>query len=342
MNTKKSLMLATCLFGILGFSTVSQAATLYVASNGMDERECGTKTAPCRSINQAINNANEKDKIVVGPGNYTRAVEGNPGNCFCLIRVDKAVRIESTGGAGVTIVDAQGLENNTVRITANGARFGKKGKGFLLTGAVQTGLSISSLSYSEVRMEGNRAQGNGQAGFKIQGDDHILANNEAVENGTIGFQILGGTNITVKGNVASGNGEAGFDLAGHDSIITKNVATGNAAEGFVIGSAVLVDGGSGHQFERNLAVANTGPGVSVNIAEGVVITDNSLFANDAAGNNCGLENDSGSPLAAPNNYWGTATGPDIDPADALCETDGSIDAIPFATKPIKVKPGAGR
>jgi len=36
----------------------------------------------------------------------------------------------------------------------------------------------------------------------------------------------------------------------------------------------------------------------------------------------------------PSNYWGTATGPGPEPADALCS---GTTATPFATKPFNVK-----
>jgi len=91
-----------------------------VASNGVDSFACGAKTAPCRSIDQAIQSASDRDRIRFGPGLYTQASEGDPRSCFCLATVNEAVTIDSVGGAGVTIIDAQGLENGTVAIEADG------------------------------------------------------------------------------------------------------------------------------------------------------------------------------------------------------------------------------
>ena len=43
-----------------------EAAMLVVASNGIDNGTCGGMNTPCRSINQAIGNAFDGDRIVVG------------------------------------------------------------------------------------------------------------------------------------------------------------------------------------------------------------------------------------------------------------------------------------
>ena len=60
------------LFVLLTLATAGEAlaGTLLVAETGADSSACGSPTSPCRSIGQAIANANPGDEIVVGPGVY--------------------------------------------------------------------------------------------------------------------------------------------------------------------------------------------------------------------------------------------------------------------------------
>ena len=50
-------------------ATPTQAATYYVANNGLDSSPC-TKTMPCRSITRALTVTPAGSKIEVGPGIY--------------------------------------------------------------------------------------------------------------------------------------------------------------------------------------------------------------------------------------------------------------------------------
>src|SRR5258706_5326104 len=110
--------LATLLFSS-SLLPQAQAATKFVANNGIDSSVCGTTAATaCRSISQAIANAADGDVIVVGPGRYgdlnDDGVFGDPGEeffpgpCGCMIQVNKSVTIISRDGAASTILDAAG------------------------------------------------------------------------------------------------------------------------------------------------------------------------------------------------------------------------------------------
>jgi len=51
-----------------------------------------------------------------------------------------------------------------------------------------------------------------------------------------------------------------------------------------------------------------------------------------SGTNCGVSNFSGTTLHAANNFWGAATGPGADPADTVCNSEGSSAVTtPFLT-----------
>ncbi|HWQ69060.1 MAG TPA: hypothetical protein VN494_03740 [Patescibacteria group bacterium] len=56
------------MFSLLLAAGEIQAATLYVANNGMDSGTCGAQAEPCRSITQTITNASDGDTVIVGPG----------------------------------------------------------------------------------------------------------------------------------------------------------------------------------------------------------------------------------------------------------------------------------
>jgi hypothetical protein len=101
---------------LLILAPCTQAATLYVANNGVDGPGCGAKETPCRSITQAIALAVPEDAIVVGPGRYgdldgdgtvgeTGEEIGSPG-CGCMLSVNKSVKLTSSDGAAATVIDA--------------------------------------------------------------------------------------------------------------------------------------------------------------------------------------------------------------------------------------------
>lgn len=103
---------------LLADARPAETGKLHVENHGVDSPTCGDKKAPCRSISQAIDNAAPNDGIVVGPGRYgdldgdgsfagigeEQAEAG--GGCFCMIKVDKPLSIESRDGANATVLDA--------------------------------------------------------------------------------------------------------------------------------------------------------------------------------------------------------------------------------------------
>jgi hypothetical protein len=318
----------------------AQAKTLHVANNGVDSPTCGDKGDPCRTINQVIANATEGDGIEVGPGHYGDlngdGVFGGPGEetppdgCICMIRVDKAVTIESRDGAGATVLDAGGADAIVVDIEASGAVFGKKNRGFTLTkGSI--GLLIAG-GTSGVTVRDNLAVANTE-GFSLpagSSSGHELRDNIATANSICGFS-LAGSDYVVKDNLAGANGGDGFDIHGSGQKLNGNVANANGGEGFALS-------GSGHELIHNAAVGNKLSGVTL-FASGTVIRRNNIYGN-AVLDNCGLVNTSGDLIDATNNFWGAASGPGPDPADRVCNRIGSITLFtPFATKEFKVKAG---
>jgi hypothetical protein len=93
---------------VLGAPSVSLGRTLFVGNNGIVDPTCGDLSRPCRSISQAILNADNGDTILVGAGRYGD-INGNGSedlgdetsgfNTGCMICIDKSLTILSRCGA---------------------------------------------------------------------------------------------------------------------------------------------------------------------------------------------------------------------------------------------------
>ena len=86
-------------------------------------------------------------------------------------------------------------------------------------------------------------------------------------------------------------------------------------------------------------LGNEGEGLRV-LSRDATITQNNIFGNGTLGSNCGLLNLSGAVLSAPHNFWGAASGPGPDPADAVgAGCGGNPDptlVAPVATTPFTI------
>ena len=65
--TRFGFVLFSCSLLVVSSRSVD-ATVLHVETNGTDSATCGAPQSPCRSINQAIENAVTGDTIDVGPG----------------------------------------------------------------------------------------------------------------------------------------------------------------------------------------------------------------------------------------------------------------------------------
>ena len=332
-------LLITPLLGILAVAV--EAGTLRVANNGIDSDTCGAGSAPCRSVSRAIVNAAAGDTIVVGPGRYGDlngdgsfggpGEEAAPAGCGCMIEVNKRLTLQSSDGPGVTILDAGGAEITGILVQADGVTFGGgSGHGFTIVNARHEGLHVEG---NGVTVAGNVAIGNGLSGhvaIAVVGIGNIIADNAAINNANTGIQVndSGGVNDssgTVTGNLASANLQ-GFSIntTGHVQF-TQNVASGNRTQG-------LPFNGSGLEIRRNSILGNRGVGIWL-FNSNVTITENNIFGNGS----CGLQNNTGAVVTASGNFWGAATGPGSDPADAVCNDASSTTIVePVAAQPFNI------
>jgi hypothetical protein len=366
----------------LAATTVDAAGKLYVANNGTDNLDCGpVDRSPCRSISRAIAHASPGDQIIVGPGFYgdvnrNRAIDpsGDSGEespvdigevqllsgivHLAMINVDKPLTIVSRDGAGATVIDADTEFINgsmiAVNLGADGVIFGKKGKGFTIrnaalglyvnTSGTTIGGTIVDTCYSGFMV--GSASGNGMAAGTV------LKGNAAV-NAPMGGFLVNDETAVVKGNLAKANSFTGFGiLGGAYSVITKNVAVGNLGYGFFL----AIPGASLASFTKNAAVGNADAGVFVaatgTAPASLTVAQNTIYGNGVhpqyPPTNCGLvtQNSGVETLTvdADGNYWGAATGPGADPADAAGGTCSAgtvtLNLTESASSEIKVKPPA--
>ena len=126
-------------------ATPALSATHYVDSrhgSDLDPTTC-KKTAPCLTIQKAIDVGGKRARILVAPGLYIES----------LVINEDSVTIQSLGGADVTTIF--GLSSSEALIESSGSRFtlGGKGKGFTLILPTPDSGAIDGL-----RLNGDRAK----------------------------------------------------------------------------------------------------------------------------------------------------------------------------------------
>lgn len=317
MITSRALCPALVLVTIA--SAAATAATLKVESGGLDGPTCGPVT-PCRSIATAIANAAVGDAIVVGPGEYD-----GPGI------IAKPLRITSRLGASSTRI------TGTAYITVSSVTFGRLNNGFTLTSQVLVDASLDGGGPEELvdvrvggnvfivpgdvtlagllvantrgRIEHNRVltpQGSCSWGMFMVNSADLISRN-VVMGCSIGINVANARGARLIRNVAVGNETAtivgsgeGFSLTGTVAEFTRNVAMGNV-HGVTLGTTTPIPAFSGNAFSGNTS-------------------------------NCGIRNFTAGTLNAAGNFWGAASGPGGDPADAACDFGSAITVTtPFLT-----------
>lgn len=319
----------------------SGAVTRYVSNMGADSILCGASATPCRSITQAISNSVDGDRIVVAPGVYGEDLdqdggfdagdEAAPLLCSCVVLVDKRVTIESRDGARVTLIRASAGLKDVVRVMYRDVVFGKPSKGFTLMGG-RKGLVIASPA-TGVDVRGNVVRDNQDGGIVVAGaGENTVRDNRIEDNGStfeVGLEVSGSNNL-VRGNVISRNG-TGIMLSGDGHTVEKNTIVNNFYHGVNVSSGNTT-------ISSNAIIGNYVIGVVIGAAATATVMRNSIFGNAWVGTNCGINNQSGWTIDARQNFWGSASGPGLNPADGVCGTLGaSTTTDPFVTKEIKVR-----
>lgn len=328
------------MFSLLLAAGEIQAATLYVANNGVDSGTCGAQTAPCRSITQTITNASDGDTVIVGPGRYgdldfdeTPSLPGEDDGVW----VNKALTIESSHGAQATLLYGN-LNNNgmLVELTASGATFGRPGHGFTLT----TGASTGWWQYRNTVRTGGETSAISVSGnilteyhVTMSGSEHTFA-----QNHLICLDWCEGINVDGTGHsLISNTGQGAATISGSGHALTNNV--------LVMGTRGITINASSDVIIRDNSFLG-GRGITLNPGSNVVIKGNNLFGHNRAYGgltaNCAVFNYSGASIDATNNFWGAASGPGPDPADEVCDGPGSSTVVaPFATQQFAISAPEG-
>jgi hypothetical protein len=260
-----TLLFGLSLAGLTLFILVFQAravdnasATLYVAPDGDDTRDCASIANRCRTIQRAIDMAVQGDTIKAAMGTYTDTDTAALG---FLASITKTITLK--GGyepnfveppypsTNPTILDAQGF-GRVLAINNAGPTI----DGFIITGGKGDfsggGIKIENGSpiIKNNLIMGNDAAGDGGAIFASHGTVQIL-NNQITNNTATwaaGLRLINDVNATVIGNIIQDNIAAisggGIYLdccSGPTSLIAQNRiignTTGNSGGGLLINAA---------------------------------------------------------------------------------------------------------
>ena len=224
----------------------------FVAANGTDSEGCGSAEHPCRSISQAMTNAEDGDTIYVGPGRYgdlsANGSFSGPGDeqpqvgtgwsPGCIVCIEKPLHIYTQLGASVTFI-ASGpyvAYSSTVSIRHDGVDFGAAGHGFTITGGNSSGVTVD-LAY---------------AGVPVRNNISVAGNVDFGDQG--GFGLVGATSLPIGCSVD--------DCAFSSRIlIDNNQALNNSVGGFFV--SVAYSGPPGQIIVRNNQSIGAGTGFSV-------------------------------------------------------------------------------
>lgn len=323
------------------------AAVRYVAAYGVDAGACGTSVAPCRSIGRAIERAVAGDRIIVGPGFYgdsdrngqltSPGDEGKDLACGCTVSITKTVTVESSAGAAATVIGAV-PGGTAVQIVAPGVVFGGRDKGFTVRGAT-IGIDVQA---SDVVVQGNVVTG-GDLGILAQRPaSRVTVVGNVVTNTGFGCEILTDA-ATVSANVLESNQIAILvDSTSFVPLDLNPVIADNHIVNNVTGISVFSNNAT---VRHNVLTGNVGVGATL-AGSGNVVTSNNFTHNGIqgdtfGGSNCGVIAYAGS-VNAEKNFWGAAQGPGVGAADRACTYVGTIDAVPFLTRPLVISNQTGR
>jgi hypothetical protein len=319
----------------LGMAVPAGAATVYVTVEGTDTGGCGSKTAPCRSISRGVDVAGAGDTVLVGPGVYGDANRDgaldDPGDevsapaCFCAIQVSKPVSIVSEAGAAATIVDAAGLADATFRVEAGGVTIGRRNGGFTVTGGQEVGIVVPTGS-TGATIAGNVVVGNQLYGLSVDGSGHRIEDNRASGHSVANLEVRGAA-TTLARNVATSGVGAGILLIGGGVTSTDDVAAGNGTGLTLFGATTLT---------RVSVLNNATTGILVD-SDLLVLRGGRVVGNDPT-TNCGITLDEPTAALDASGVWfGSAAGPGVEPADAVCASGQSVVVEKNAKKPPKLK-----
>ena len=216
---------------------------------------------------QAVNNANEGDVIIVREGTYNENVNVDVANLTIRLQNGSAVTTVNAADSGDHVFDVQRDYVNISGFTVEDAT-GDDKAGIYLNGRQHCNISdnIASNNYygiwldssSNNTLTNNTANSNIVNGIWLDSSsNNTLTNNTASDNTASdddhsGINLCSSSNNTLTSNTANSNSQRGIYLDNADNNnVSCNWVQNNTDAGFY-----LTDGSTGNTIERNNIIAN--------------------------------------------------------------------------------------
>ncbi|MBX2999317.1 MAG: right-handed parallel beta-helix repeat-containing protein [Caldilineaceae bacterium] len=275
-------------------------ASRYISTTGSDSNNCATRFSACRTLQRAVEQANDGDLIRIAGGLYVGT--SNVGGTRQIARINKSVTIEggynplnfegtpnpalfpvtfdasNTGRVFVIADDAAVTVRGLTILNGNGTQGGGSGNG----GAIL--VSSGSLTLTGIPLTGHRATNGGA--LAAEGGSATLINSEISNNqatGHGGAIYVDSGSATVNGapittNKAAEDGGALFVAGGTATFNNVTLANNSAGRD---GGAVAMSGGQARLINAQVEVneAATGRGIAIFAAGGQVFLNNATITN---------------------------------------------------------------
>jgi hypothetical protein len=266
---RTQLLAGAVLAGLVFTVAPVTAATFYTSPGGSDAGACGTHAAPCRTLQRAINRANDGDTILLtepgdyGPGVIVDSVNivGVPGagvfspTTSCLVFngaptavlnvTDLTCNMDRAPADGVVLNSGHKLRLDNVRVRdLIGSRCGARVK----PSSGNTELQVRNSTFSENGTTGSNngggicilPTGTGQVSGVLR-NNTIQNNRHGVVSSAAGSA---GSNVLIDGSDLSGNAGGIFSVGANSTLCVRNsTVSGNTFMGLG-GGGILLDGGN--------------------------------------------------------------------------------------------------
>ena len=266
-------------FAILAFSAAAEAQYItYVASNGNDANPCTVVTAPCKTLQKAVNAALANGTVrVLTPLTSSVFINKN-----ITISGDGAIIIgQITIGGATAVVTLRGLALDGVGGYVNGIRIDSAAAVHIEDCTVErytsSGIKLSATTATKLFVSNTVSRDNGGNGLEVVDTNaQVTVEASLFENNPISVGLyIQAAGANVIRSVASGN-KYGIYLEGGTANVTETTAAGNSSHGF------HVTGGAFATLTSSVARGNADNGLSVMPSASAVITD-SVFTNNGVG-----------------------------------------------------------
>lgn len=329
-------------FSFIFLTSVAQAAgTLYVATTGSDavSNPCTSESAPCLTIQTAIDRANSGDMIRIAEGTYSRTSSRMWE--FYTVMLDKNVTLKGAGGltridasiTGTSVATRAGVTAELLDVTLLGGGRGLSNHG--------------TLTLDHVRITQNRSNGIDRI-YVISGggiyntSDLTIKNSSIDQNAALAtgggiYNSEGATlsllNTTVAKNTAPA-GAAGIDNRGVVSLVHSNIVD-NVSDysEHLVGAGIF---SSGVMMIKNSLIAQNKSGTeAARVADNCYTessTNSASFGNNAIGqgdnSNCRMTFSTGDRMGVDPHLGSFDTHSGTIPVYSLQANSSLIDAVP--------------